>query len=119
MTQTIVNLTLPIVTAKINQVLNGLAVTYDQKIPASTELHQKLTAYVIRRLPIVYVTMERDVGTSLDSCSTCCYSAEQQAQIDQLIHQGLEALLVDAMAEELTSLSGALDTSGAASSWFG
>ncbi|MFZ4640183.1 MAG: hypothetical protein ACOYMP_07285 [Nodosilinea sp.] len=119
MTQTIVNLTLPIVTAKINQVLNGLAVTYDQKIPASTELHQKLTAYVIRRLPIVYVTMERDVGASLDSCSTCCYSAEQQAQIDQLIHQGLEALLVDAMAEELTSLSGALDTSGAASSWFG
>ncbi|MFM7471899.1 MAG: hypothetical protein LVS60_11825 [Nodosilinea sp. LVE1205-7] len=119
MAQTIVNLTLPIVTAKIDRVLSALAIPDDQATPTSADLQQKLVTYVIRRLPVVYVTMERDLASSLDHCSASCYSAEQQAQIDQLIDQGLQALLMDPIAQELATIAESLETSGKASNWFG
>jgi hypothetical protein len=92
MSQTIVNLTLPIVVEKINHVLNHASPWSERLTPAVPELRQKLTAYVLSRLPVVYVTMESEAACSMDN-PTYCYSHEQQARIDQLIQQGLALLL--------------------------
>ncbi|MBU6228743.1 MAG: hypothetical protein KGQ93_03510 [Cyanobacteria bacterium REEB459] len=119
MTQIIVNLTLPVVTAKINRALNALALPSEEGTALATELQEKLVAYVIRRLPVVYVTMEPAAASSVNSCATKCYSAEQQAHIDQLIDQGLQALLLDPVLGEMATVVEALDPSETASSWFG
>jgi hypothetical protein len=92
MTQTIVNLTLPIVTDKIDDILAAYPLYEYRQIFAVPELRQKLTAYVLARLPVVYVTMDSDTNCGLES-SRHCYSSDQHDQINHLIHQGIDALL--------------------------
>ncbi|MBW4485706.1 MAG: hypothetical protein KME14_24520 [Tildeniella torsiva UHER 1998/13D] len=92
MTQTIINLTLPIVTDKIDDILAAYPLYEYRQVFAVPELRQKLTAYVLSRLPVVYVTMDSSTACDMTT-SGHCYSSEQHSQINQLIHQGLEALL--------------------------
>lgn len=92
MTQTIVNLTLPIVTDKIDDILAAYPLYEYRQVFAVPELRQKLTAYVLARLPVVYVTVDSSTAHGLES-SGRCYSSDQHDQINQLIHQGIDALL--------------------------
>lgn len=92
MTQTIVNLTLPIVTDKIDDILAAYPLYEYRQVFAVPELRQKLTAYVLARLPVVYVTMDSGTAGSLEPTGHC-YSSDQHDQINQLIHQGIDALL--------------------------
>ncbi|HSM83379.1 MAG TPA: hypothetical protein VLS96_16960 [Nodosilinea sp.] len=92
MTQTIVNLTLPIVTDKIDDILAAYPLYEYRQVFAVPELRQKLTAYVLARLPVVYVTMDSSTASGLEASSDC-YSCDQHDQINQLIHQGIQALL--------------------------
>lgn len=92
MAQTIVNLTLPTVADKIDDILSAYPLYEYRQIFSVPELHQKLTAYVLARLPMIYVTMDSSAACDMTSTGHC-YSSEQHAQIDQLIHQGINALL--------------------------
>jgi hypothetical protein len=92
MTQTIVNLTLPIVTDKIDDILAAYPLYEYRQIFAIPDLRQKLTTYVLARLPVVYVTMESSSACGLESTGHC-YSYDQHEHINQLIHQGIDALL--------------------------
>lgn len=92
MTQAIVNLTLPIVTDKIDDILATYPLYEYRQVFAVPELRQKLTAYVLARLPVVYVTMASSVAGGLDSTGHG-YASDQQDDINQLIHQGIDALL--------------------------
>ncbi|TVQ05440.1 MAG: hypothetical protein EA368_19250 [Leptolyngbya sp. DLM2.Bin27] len=92
MTQAIVNLTLPIVTDKIDDILAAYPLYEYRQIFAVPELRQKLTTYVLARLPVVYVAMEGGTACGLESPDRC-YSSDQHEQINQLIHQGIDALL--------------------------
>ncbi len=92
MTHAIVNLTLPIVIDRIDDILAAYPLYEYRQIFAVPELRQKLTAYVLARLPVVYVTMDSGAAYGLESAEKC-YPSEQHDQINRLIHQGLDALL--------------------------
>lgn len=103
MSQVIVNLTLPIVVAKIETVLNDNASESGWESSNVMDLRQRLTAYVLRRLPVIYVTLDQDSIRRMGTPSQC-YSHEQHQHIDHLIQQGLKTLLdygpLQAPAEE-------------------
>lgn len=91
MSQVIVNVTLPIVVAKIETALSH--VTLEIQGEAHThDLRQRLAAYVLRRLPVIYVTLDQEAIRRMGTPSEC-YSYEQHRQIDHLIQQGLQAIL--------------------------
>lgn len=118
MPQTIVNLTLPIVTEKITRILNTYPRGPYQEAFHSSELRQKLTAYVISRLPVIYVTMENARACDLDAPIEC-YSHDQHEQIEQLIHQGIESIMThrsNPSKRQSAPLSKATDVP---SHWFG
>lgn len=119
MSQRILNITLPVVSAKVDQVLmdNALKSTLDAL--AISDLRDRLTTYVVRRLPAVYVTLEGEEVSTLKDPShptTCNYYPEQQlAEIEQLIQQGLHAL----MAMEPPYPTTTLEAVEGVSCWFG
>lgn len=127
MSQVIVNVTLPIVVAKIESALNDA--TYDdiQGKAHTTDLRQRLAAYVLRRLPVIYVTLDQESIRHMGTPSEC-YSYEQHRHIDRLIQQGLQAILnaeplyAEVYASEATvsSANSRLSQNVAAvSNWFG
>lgn len=118
MSQTIVNLALSMVTEKINLLLQTYPWYPHQQAFVSPELRQKLTAYVLSRMPGLYVSMDQLSACSLES-PVNCYSEEQHHEIDQLIHQGIEQLLSRALQYNHPFLTERSETLFAPSSWFG
>ncbi|HEY9762030.1 MAG TPA: hypothetical protein V6D07_05865 [Trichocoleus sp.] len=118
MSQTIVNLALPVVTEKINTILQTYPWYSHQQAFISPDLRQKLTAYVLSRMPGLYVSMDNSSACSLES-PVNCYSQEQHREIDQLIHQGIEHLLSHALQQNYQTQSGRTETLFTPSSWFG
>ncbi|MGF1566966.1 MAG: late competence development ComFB family protein [Nodosilinea sp.] len=114
MSQTVVNLTLPIVVAKIDHILDKNTPYRGQRAFASRDLRQKLAAYVLSRLPVVYIAMESQAACTMDSPSGC-FSQEQHEHINQLIHEGIAALLEQPPAQPL----GFVEVGPLPSSWFG
>ena len=118
MTQTIVNLTLPLVMDKIDDVLAAYPLYEYRQVFAVPELRQKLTTYVLARLPVVYVTI--DSGTACGMASPGhCYSSEQHDQINQLIHQGIDALLGRPETWRWRPSAERIEAESVPSSWFG
>jgi len=118
MAQTIVNLTLPIVTEKIDQLLSTYPQQPYQDLFNSPELRQKLTAYVLSRLPVIYVTMESHQACNLNT-SVECYSHEQHGQIEQLIHQGIDTLMALRRTLRRGQTPSLTPTMATPSTWFG
>ena len=118
MTQTIVNLTLPIVTAKIDDILAAYPLYEYRQVFAVPELRQRLTTYVLARLPVVYVTMDSSTACDLESPGQC-YSSDQHDQINRLIHQGIEALLGRPELWQERSMPEMAEATSAPSNWFG
>jgi hypothetical protein len=118
MTQAIVNLTLPTVTDKIDDILAAYPLYEYRQVFAVPELRQKLTAYVLARLPVVYITMDSGEAGSLKATGHC-YSSEQHDQINQLIHQGIDALLGRPEAWRHSSSADVTKAETIPSSWFG
>ncbi|MFQ4135840.1 late competence development ComFB family protein [Nodosilinea sp. PGN35] len=118
MTQTIVNLTLPIVTNKIDTILAAYPLYEYRQVFAVPELRQKLTAYVLARLPVVYVTMDSGAVCDMEPTGHC-YSSAQHDQINQLIHQGIEALLGRPELWQRQRSSELVEAEPIPSSWFG
>lgn len=92
MSQVIVNLTLPVVVAKIETLLRDSSSPGVRETMDVADLRQRLTAYVLRRLPVIYVTLDQDTIRRMGTPSQC-YSYEQHRHIDRLIEQGIETLL--------------------------
>lgn len=117
MSQTIVNLTLPIVIAKINDVLKDPPAWNDWPSLAHSDLQQQLAAYVLRRMPVVYITLESDVADNF--YVTNCYSHEQHLQIEQLIRQGIQLLRDHSSLKRQDAEQIWADSEVAPSTWFG
>lgn len=119
MSQRILNLTLPVVSAKIDQVLRDNALEPTLDLLATSDLRDRLTTYVVRRLPAVYVTLEsEEVGALKDSAHVANYSYypdQQLAEIEQLIQEGLRAL----MEIECPYPTATLEAVEGMSCWFG
>jgi hypothetical protein len=114
MTQSIVNLALPVVRAKILHILPQYPASPHQLVLAEGDWHQKLVAYVLTRMPSIYATVDDSVGCDWRTPGNC-YSAEQHQQIGALIHQGIEHLMAQYQAHTETGT----EVGAVPSSWFG
>ena len=88
MAQTIVNLAVPLVTEKSKKFSHAYPFHPYQKAFISPNLRQKLTAYVLSRMPALYLAVD-DREVCLVRSPASCYTAAQHSQINRLIHQGL------------------------------
>ena len=119
MTQTIVNLAVPLVTQKIEEILNIYPSYPHQQVFNSPNLRQKLTAYVLSRMPSFYLAVDELKACSIRSPASC-YTAAQHSQIDRLIHQGIEHILQQREAWVENPLPEQIpEQTEAPSSWFG
>lgn len=91
MTQAIVNLAIPVITCKVEAVLESCSIPADPNQYASKAMREKLVAYVLKRIPMVYTTTDTSQNCS-DVTPIHCFSKEQQNQIDDLIHEGMRHL---------------------------
>lgn len=90
MTIKIVNLTQQSVGRKIEETLKQSNECADSQVFANTDLQQKLTTYVLKRVHNCYVAVEPGQEATLKEM----VNAElQYPQLDSLIRQGMDALL--------------------------
>ena len=118
MAQTIVNLAVPLVAEKIEAVLNTYPSHPHQQAFTSPNLRQKLTAYVLSRMPSLYLAVDEIKACSVRSPSSC-YTAAQHSQIDRLIHQGIEHILQQPQAWAEPRMPELTEPVLTPSSWFG
>ncbi|MEL6382892.1 MAG: hypothetical protein AAFQ89_10540 [Cyanobacteria bacterium J06626_18] len=118
MSQTIVNLALPVITSKIDAVLDTYPAAPYQQAFASAALREKLTAYVLRRVPTLYATAETATACS-STVPTNCFSGDQHIQMDRLIHQGIRHLMAHQKRREAMPQSASVGSQLMPSSWFG
>ncbi len=122
MTHTIINLSLPIVTDKVEQALAEMPSTTWQQYCSLPMFREQLTAYVLRRMPTLYTTAELPQSCSLDMPANC-FSKEQQAQMDQLIDEGIHHLMERYQEQtspfSMGSYSSDYSAEALPSSWFG
>ena len=117
MPHTIVNLALTVVSEKIDQALLNYPRYPHQRIFQRSDLRQRLEAYVLSRMPSLYVAIDNSRACSLEYPSRC-FPHSQLLQMEQLIGQGIEKFLAMEALDPPTS-SGEVDVSLTPSSWFG
>jgi hypothetical protein len=117
MSQAIVNLTLPIVNEKIDDILVSYPLDPHRIAFRNPELRQKLASYVLSRLSVVYVTMDNAEAVCLTS-PVGCYSSDQHEQINRLIHRGIDSL-IRCQHRQSHFASEAVDPALTPSNWFG
>lgn len=113
MTQTIVNLALPVVATKVEEILTQYPTYPHQHVFNSIDWRQRLVSYVLGRMPSVYTAMD---ATQFCSAATAagCYSMEQQHYMVHLIHQGIAHLVSQQRLHPET-----YPQADMASAWFG
>ena len=118
MAQTIVNLALPVITSKIEEVLDTYSASPHQRVLSSTAFREKLATYVLRRVPTLYTTTEVTTACASNMPSTC-FSGEQHTQMDRLIHQGIRHLTTQQQTWETAPQHSAVSGHLTPSNWFG
>ncbi|MFN6569063.1 hypothetical protein A6770_29005 [Nostoc minutum NIES-26] len=119
MPKNLVNVTIPIVTQELENIL----VTYPhhpyQEAFAHPDLRQILMAYILNRIPNHYITVdeaEKQVFTTSDCLRPFL---EQTLHIKAVIHQGIEKVLCEQAHEVNRHIPEVVDPSRVASHWFG
>ncbi|MEM1311231.1 MAG: hypothetical protein AAGF98_17350 [Cyanobacteria bacterium P01_H01_bin.153] len=118
MTQAIVNLTLPVITHKVKEILGNTPAKSHPLSTASSALEAKLVAYVLRRMPAFYVATDQSYHDSIDN-PISCFSPAQQRQMDELIDEGLQHLMARRSTWETAVQDAASGLGPSPSHWFG
>jgi len=118
MTQTIINLTLPVIQRKVEAALDNGPAKSMQMTEITHRLQEKLVAYVVSRMPTYYVTAEQH-RPYLSENPISCFSQAQQAEMDRLIDEGLQHLSarLKSWETQAQAVTGGFDSSP--SHWFG
>jgi hypothetical protein len=118
MSQTIVNITFPLIQSAIDDVLSRYESQPLHRSQLTTQdFKDKLATFVMRRVPLRYITLEGNTACALTPTPSC-YSSDQQQAIQNLIHQGIQELLTpDLHAAPATTGAGLCSVEP--SSWFG
>jgi hypothetical protein len=95
MSKTIVNLTISVVNAEAEEVLESYPHHPYQQAFSAPDLRHRLISYVLSRTPGMYVVVEESQEQKINSQSYNCCSDTQRSQIEALIHQGIQQILLD------------------------
>ncbi len=117
MTKAIVNLVLPVVVETVDRVLQSYPETACREAFLRPDLHQKLVAYVVNRIPGVYaVQEERNIVCQDNSC--LAEVVGRRSEITLLIYRGIRWLCEEHWAgSEFEGQQG--DAQLMPSHWFG
>lgn len=88
----IVNLTLLLVTEELENILGNYPEYRYRQAFASSNLRQKLLAYVLSRIPNIYTVIEESQSPSINTIILDCCS-EQIRHIESLIHTGIRDVI--------------------------
>jgi hypothetical protein len=88
MTSTIVNLTLLKVNEELENFLDMAQEPYYQSALNDVEFRQKLTAFILNRLPNRYLTVEPEKAEGLNS-TRFIFTTQERLNIENLIHLGI------------------------------
>lgn len=116
MAKTIVNLTQPIVTQEVEEVLSSYPDRPYQQAFAIPDLRQKLIAYVMTRSQVAYTAVEEEVNLNPDAFRL---SLEERLQMEALIHQGIHQILQEDADWAAHHLPQMVHPAAAPSNWFG
>jgi hypothetical protein len=118
MVKTIVNLVESLIGTEIKAILDAYPYYPYRQAFSAPELHHKLVAYVITRTPCLYAVVdESQVHT--DTLESLCCSPEQQQQIVDLIHQGIQHILQSDVNWRDQTIPQEDTPGGVPSHWFG
>ena len=117
MTQAIVNITLPLIKNKTEEILRAYPRSPYQQLFSETAWYEQLVAYVVRRMPVEYIATENK-ACSVDMPATC-FSQEQHQQVDRLINEGIQHLASHYEARKDKIAANANDGVSSLSTWFG
>ncbi|RZM77122.1 hypothetical protein [Leptolyngbya iicbica] len=118
MTQTIINLTIPVIQRKVEAALEDVPSKSVPMTETTHRLQEKLVAYVVSRMPTYYVTAERHRLCALDN-PISCFSQAQQAEMDHLIYEGLQHLIARRSSWEVKAQTATGGFESSPSHWFG
>lgn len=93
MCKKLVNLTLPLVSEEIENILQSYPEYPHQHIFANPDLRQELIAYVLSHIPNSYATIEESEEISINRTFTFIPS-EQQLNLEKWIHLGIDDVMV-------------------------
>jgi hypothetical protein len=92
MATTIVNLTSIKVMNELENILTIAPTKLYQEIANNSDLKQKLIAYILRRMPNKYITVnEESIGKTISQNVSC--STWEQFEIEELVKQGIYYLI--------------------------
>ena len=118
MAQAIINLALPIITSKVEEILDNLsAASLSQSFSGAT-LKEELITYVLRRMPAVYATADMS-QVRFREVPPNCLSTEQQGRMVELIYEGLRYLTCHQSHWSTTGPSSTQAVAPSPSDWFG
>jgi hypothetical protein len=118
MSKSIINLTIPLIVAEIEQVLGTYPHHPYQQVFANPDIRQDLIAYVLTQVHSVYVVVDEGEKGSSD-IETISNSAETQASLESFIHQGIYYILHQNPSLANFQIPGEDEGNLAASHWFG
>jgi pyruvate-formate lyase len=116
--QAIVNLALPVITDKVEAVLDDLSKRSFQTSFATNGLREELVSYVLKRMPTVYTVADTSRAYS-NEAPIHCFSKEQRNRIDTLINEGLDYLLYRYRTWEAAAQTATNGLDSSPSHWFG
>jgi hypothetical protein len=119
MTKTIVNLTLPAVTAAVGDVLETYPHDPHQQAFSIHDLRQELIAHVLSRVSSCYTVLEEGQKSSIRFDSLPSSSLKEQLCIESVIREGIEKILHNREQEVNHQVAEELDSGLAPSHWFG
>ncbi|HEY9644744.1 MAG TPA: late competence development ComFB family protein [Chroococcidiopsis sp.] len=114
MSKTIINVAMVLVDKATDEILKTYPEHPHQQAFASAELRQRLAAYVLSRIPGLYVVTEESMPV-VDP-ESFPLSKDQQEDIERLIHQGIQHVLRD---DEFSFPEISVDIVMSPSQWFG
>jgi hypothetical protein len=118
MTKTIVNLTLPVVAAEIEDVLETYPHHPYQQAFSIPDIRQELIAHVLSRISSCYVVLEDAQKPSIH-LNSLPGSLKEKACIRSFIHQGIEKIFHKKEKELSRQIPEEVDAGCSPSHWFG
>lgn len=119
MTKTLVNITIPVVLKKLENILTTYPDHPYQEAFANPDVRQMLIAYVLSRIPNQYITLDEEAKPELLCSDSLCRSLEATSHIESVIHKGIEKVLCEQVENIHRYIPDVIDPALVASHWFG
>ncbi len=119
MSKTIVNLTMPFIVEKIEQILDNHPYHPYQQAFANPDTRQTLIAYVLSRVPSSYIAVDEGEQQHCMDSVPLHYSLRDALHLERIICEGIMQIMTDASEEVSHHIPEEVDPGLSPSHWFG